>query len=99
MKNEGITGVDLAEKIGVSKQYISQILSGKQDLRVATLEKIAAALNVHPGSLLENGSEVIPLSSKSMTKKVIFQIEVDESVDDNYLKMVIGKEFMNQLKK
>ena len=98
MLRDNINGNDLAQRIGSSRQYISQVLSGKGDLRVSTLEKIAKGFNVPLAALMEDKNTSV-MTSKAMTKKVIFQIEVDESVDDNYLKMVIGKDFINQLKK
>jgi len=97
MKIQGLNNVELAKKIGVSKQYISQILSGKQDVRVSTLTKLANALDVSIARLLNSETNLVVQSSKAITKKVIFQIEVDESVDDNCLKMVIGKNFFNQI--
>jgi len=99
MKNEGLNSVELAHRVGVSKQYISQILTSNQDLRLSTMSKLANALNTTVSALLDETEKPANKSSKTMTKKVIFQIEVDESNNDNYFKMVIGKEFLKQIKK
>lgn len=45
--------VDLAEQSGVSKTHISDIETGKREVCLLTLERIAIALNVHPSDLLK----------------------------------------------
>ncbi|MCX6250741.1 MAG: helix-turn-helix transcriptional regulator [Bacteroidetes bacterium] len=97
MKDQRIRNVDLAGKMGIAKQNISQILNGDQDLMLSTLQKIADSLNI-PVSKLFEGEESLK-SSKNMTGKVIFQIEIDENVKNNYLKMILGKSFIDELKK
>lgn len=42
----GLTQQDLADKAGLSREYISRIEAGRQDPTVGTLEKIAKALKV-----------------------------------------------------
>lgn len=42
----GLTGVKLAEKVGVSSSYISDIENGKKDGSISVMKKIAAVLNV-----------------------------------------------------
>ena len=44
-KQEGLTQAQLGEKINMKKEAISRIESGKQNLSLLTLEKIAFALN------------------------------------------------------
>ena len=44
-KNRGLRQEQLAELLGVSKSAVSQYESGKGSLNVATLAKLASALN------------------------------------------------------
>ena len=45
-KEKGLTQKQLGEKLGVSQAAIGQFESGKQNLKIDTLHKIAEALNV-----------------------------------------------------
>jgi transcriptional regulator with XRE-family HTH domain len=42
----GMTLQDLADKVGVSRGYLSEIEIGKQDGSVRVMKKVATALNV-----------------------------------------------------
>ncbi len=53
MKN-GLTQFQLAEKLNVHEKHICKIETGKQNVTLKTLEKIAKALEVEPSILLEN---------------------------------------------
>lgn len=53
MKN-GSTQFQLAEKLNVHEKHICKIETGKQNVTLKTLEKIAKALEVEPSILLEN---------------------------------------------
>ena len=46
MEIQSVTQSDLAKKLKVSRQFISDVLKGKKALSVATTKKIAAALGV-----------------------------------------------------
>ena len=52
MKN-GLTQFQLAEKLNVHEKHICKIETGKQNVTLKTLEKIAKALEVEPSILLE----------------------------------------------
>jgi transcriptional regulator with XRE-family HTH domain len=43
----------LARKIGVSREYIARLEGGHHDPPLSTLEKLAKALGVKPGRLIE----------------------------------------------
>jgi transcriptional regulator with XRE-family HTH domain len=43
----------LARKVGVSREYIARLETGKHDPPLSTLEKLAKALGVKVGRLLE----------------------------------------------
>lgn len=55
LKRHNVTQTALAEKIGVSKGFISEIVSGKKRPSVETLEKIAKALDADISVLYETG--------------------------------------------
>jgi transcriptional regulator with XRE-family HTH domain len=43
----------LAEKAGLSREYLARLETGRQDPTLSTLEKLAKALGVKVGKLLE----------------------------------------------
>ncbi len=49
----GLTQEQLAEKAGVSRTYLARLETGRQDPTLSTLEKLAKALGVRVGRLLE----------------------------------------------
>ncbi|MBS6602999.1 MAG: helix-turn-helix transcriptional regulator [Brachyspira sp.] len=51
---KGLTQFQLAEKLNVHEKHICKIETGKQNVTLKTLEKIAKALEVEPSVLLEN---------------------------------------------
>ena len=53
LKEKGITLLELSEQIGVKSPHLSVALSDKGNPTIATLEKIAAALNVPVTDLFE----------------------------------------------
>ena len=46
MKKLGINKKELAEKLNVSKSYITQLLKGKSNMTIETLIKVAEALGM-----------------------------------------------------
>jgi transcriptional regulator with XRE-family HTH domain len=48
------TQEDLAERSGVHAGEISRMEAGKRDPQVSTVERLAAALEIPPGQLLES---------------------------------------------
>ena len=54
-KEAGITQAELAEKIGVSHEFIrrNESKKGKKSFSVDTIWKISVALNIQPGKLFE----------------------------------------------
>ena len=45
-KKKGLTQAALADKIGVSQQYVSKVLKGQENLSLETLSKIERCLNL-----------------------------------------------------
>lgn len=50
-KEHGHTQLELAEAAGLSDKYIGELENGHRDVRLDTLERVAAALNVEPRDL------------------------------------------------
>lgn len=52
-KNAGLTQKALAGRIGMSQSYFAQIETGERPLKASVQAKIAEALKVHPGDLID----------------------------------------------
>jgi len=52
MEIQSITQSDLAKRLKVSRQFISDILNGKKTLSSATAKRIASALGVRSSAIL-----------------------------------------------
>jgi transcriptional regulator with XRE-family HTH domain len=52
-ERRGLTQEQLSEKSGVGRSHLARLETGKQDPTLSTLEKLAKALGVKVGSLLE----------------------------------------------
>jgi transcriptional regulator with XRE-family HTH domain len=52
-KKLGLTQEQVAERSGVHPTEVSRIEAGKRDPQVSTLRKLAAAVEVPPGELLD----------------------------------------------
>jgi transcriptional regulator with XRE-family HTH domain len=52
-KKLDLTQMDVAERSGVQAGEVSRIERGKRDPQVSTLEKLATAVEVAPGRLLD----------------------------------------------
>lgn len=54
LSRRGLTGKELAERVGISETQMSLFRSGKvKGIRFATLEKICDELDCKPGDLLD----------------------------------------------
>lgn len=52
-EKRGITQEALAAKAGISRGYLARLETGRHDPTLTTLMKLAKALRVKPGALLE----------------------------------------------
>ena len=52
-KELGLSQEQVAERSGVHATEVSRIEAGKRDPRVSTVERLAAAVKLKPGQLLE----------------------------------------------
>ncbi len=53
LKEKQMTQTELAKKAGITQPSLSRILAGKYNVKISILEKIAEALDVPAGYLLE----------------------------------------------
>jgi transcriptional regulator with XRE-family HTH domain len=67
-KSQGLTTVDLAQKIGISQAQISRLENGKQGFRSVTLDKIAKAFGVRVIDLVaeDEGGSLSPQLAKAI---------------------------------
>lgn len=54
MKQQDISRKELAAKLGVSPQYISEVVNNKKNITLAGLQKFAKALHVPLSALIED---------------------------------------------
>lgn len=59
MEEKGVTSASIAEKIGIHKVSVSNIINGKQNPAADTLEKFAEALGVEMWELFASREEVM----------------------------------------
>lgn len=57
MREQGMTQLELSQRLGVSRPYVNQVLSGKWVPGLELVERIANALGVSAAQLME---EAVP---------------------------------------
>jgi transcriptional regulator with XRE-family HTH domain len=68
--SRGLSQSQLAQKAGLSRPNLSQIESGKRDVTVGTLRRIAFALQVNPGTLVDGEAPGIKKGEKLSRQKM-----------------------------
>lgn len=58
----GVTQQDLADRMGMNRVSVSRLLSGKNDLRISTIEKIANAIGCPVAELFDKQNNVDAMS-------------------------------------
>jgi transcriptional regulator with XRE-family HTH domain len=53
LRERGMKPIELAEKAQLNRGQLSRVLQGRASLSIESLERVAAALGVAPGTLLE----------------------------------------------
>jgi len=53
LRERGMKPIDLARRADINRGQLSRVLQGRASLSIESLERVAAALGVAPGSLLE----------------------------------------------
>lgn len=69
MKKNNVNRTSLAEKFGVSKGYISQILNGDADHRLSKLVEISLGIGMAPIITFENLSDLSKIEKIKSTPK------------------------------
>ncbi len=75
-ESEEMTQKSLAEKVGVSPQYINKVLKGQENLSLQTIAKLSEALNIElitfPKFLFDQPINKVfkTISSKNQLKKI-----------------------------
>lgn len=64
---KGVSIVELAKRIGMSRVSISNMIAGRQSPPVDTLDKIADALGVEAWELLKSPDEIMPKMESHLT--------------------------------
>lgn len=67
MKKNNLNRTQLAEKLGVTKGYISQVLNGEFNHRIATLVDLALVIGKAPKIEYEDLGQVVPNKKKVKT--------------------------------
>lgn len=88
---QGKTQQFLADKLGVSKQVMSKIISGSKAINVAEITKIAKALNIPVDQLLNMTNQQEPVHNFSFMGKVKNE-ETKKKIE--FLKSVIDEILM-----
>lgn len=78
MKKEGLTRTALAEQLGVTKGYVSQVLNGDFDHRMLKYIDLLIATNVVPKIEFENLNDKI----KKQTTSITASCQVNRSIEN-----------------
>lgn len=68
LKEQGVTNIFLADKVGITRPNMSNIVNGKTKPSLETLEKIADALNVPITELFEQPKQNVITCPKCGTR-------------------------------
>ncbi len=84
-KRLGLTQELLAEKAHLSTAFIGQIERGQNTASLASLEKIARALNLPLAELLRHASPKSPKAPAAYSQKILSLVRERPSQDQQYL--------------
>jgi transcriptional regulator with XRE-family HTH domain len=79
MKRNGLNRVQFAEKLGVSKGYISQVLNGEADHRMSKFIELALSIGLVPTLSFERLEDL--LSREKSGNSLISSLEIERSKD------------------
>ena len=65
LKKENMNQAELAEKIGASRQSVSNWVTGKQVPRMEKLQKVADALNIDKNKLFESSESMLNIGNNN----------------------------------
>lgn len=95
-----LSGAEVARRIGMIPQGFYQMIE-RENIEIDSLKKIARALDVSVSELVKDNDENIKIDNLPAygNPKVVIEIEIDQKIEGNKLKMVFGKDFFNRLMK
>ena len=83
--DRGMTQVDLAEAIGLSRPALYKIISGRVFPKPETVKKIADALQVHPASLIEWESDYLSPEIRSRNRAITDSLFILKEINQTRL--------------
>ncbi len=86
LKDKNLKQIDLAERMGVSPQQVNKILSGKENLCIETITKVAKALEL-------SFSQITDIERKKISNDAALVVNKVEEVD--YTPMPTNSTFIN----
>ncbi|MFH0756556.1 MAG: helix-turn-helix transcriptional regulator [Bacteroidota bacterium] len=78
MQREGLSRTQLARKLGVTKSYITQVLSGDFNHRLSSLVKLALAIGLVPEIRFKNVDDLV-LKLTENIRTVTWEIEIPQN--------------------
>lgn len=83
MEEKGISKTQLAERLGKSKAYVSQILSGARNMTLRTLSDVCFAIGIKPVVEFQNCADEIitekTISEPILDLHILWEFHVDAS--------------------
>lgn len=79
MKSNGLNRTQLAEKLGVSKGYVSQIMNGDSDHRLSKLVELSLAIGLVPKLNFEELSSVLKEDTLNANDMMAMYEEIENS--------------------
>lgn len=93
LEDKGVTKAELAKKLGKSRSYVTQLLSGSRNMTLGTLSDICYELNAKPVvRILPNGAKLLAYEQeptwqeaqlpqiKNISSNVVSLYEADEAI-------------------
>lgn len=67
LREKGMTKQELAERMGVSPQYVSRIVKGSENLTIETISKLEMALDCPLVSVLDYSESLLDINQNTMS--------------------------------
>lgn len=84
LKKYRISQADLAKKMGVSPQYVSRIIKGRENLTFSTVQKIHDALGVKFIDVIENSKTADRVAPQKSTQSYTI-VSLHQNIDTNQI--------------
>jgi transcriptional regulator with XRE-family HTH domain len=87
---KGLKQVDLAKKIGISKEAMSNIETGESKPNIERLEDIADALEIEVSQLLTNPQQMFTFNNSPQSNGVIYGSNTQSNIDKDLLDRLVS---------